>query len=166
MEFRSGCGAGKFSGASERDLGAVRITERWLSGDPPEQAELQAAKAEIERLIARSDLPSAAEAMVAVGGTPTTFAAMDQQLETYYSAQIHGTILTAETLQRIIAQCSELSLEQRRQLPGLHPGRADVIIAGGLILQAVLKCFGLSELTVSDRGLRWGVALEMLDREG
>jgi exopolyphosphatase/guanosine-5'-triphosphate,3'-diphosphate pyrophosphatase len=147
-------------------LGAVRITERWLPGDPPVSTELKAAKEEIERLLSQSDLPSSVEAMVAVGGTPTTFVAMDQRMETYDPAQVHGAILTMATLQRIIAQCSDLPLQQRVQLAGLHPGRADVIIAGGLILQAILNRFGLKQLTVSDRGLRWGVVLDMLHRDG
>jgi exopolyphosphatase/guanosine-5'-triphosphate,3'-diphosphate pyrophosphatase len=65
-------------------------------------------------------------------------------------------------LQRIIDRCGELPYHERVQLPGLHPGRAEVIVAGGLILKAAMKHFRLPECRVSDRGLRWGVILDQV----
>ncbi|GAH89129.1 unnamed protein product, partial [marine sediment metagenome] len=58
-----------------------------------------------------------------------------------------------------------LPLKERQELPGFHPGRAEVIIAGGMILQAVMQRFNLDRLTVSDRGLGWGMVLELVAQE-
>ena len=99
--------------------------------------------------------------MVAVGGTATTFVALEKNLDTYDHQLVHGATLEGQSLQGSLDRCAAATVEQRRTFPGLHPDRAEIIIAGGAILLAILEKAGLDRMTVSDRGLRWGVAAEM-----
>ena len=155
---------GQLAAVESLPLGSVRLTERWFSHDPPAPGELTAADQDIAEALAGGSLPVSADALVGVGGTTTTFVAMDQELDTYDHSRVHGATLTAATLRQILARCTALPCNQRLKLPGLHPGRAEVIIAGGMILQAVMERFGLDKLTVSDQGLRWGLVLEMVEQ--
>ncbi len=142
-------------------MGSVGLTERWLHHDPPSLEDLSAAVQDIDGVLTRSGPSQPMDTMVGVGGTATTFVAMEQELDTYDHSRVHGATLTAATLRQILARCTALPCNQRLKLPGLHPGRAEVIIAGGMILQAVMQRFNLDRLTVSDRGLRWGVIYDM-----
>jgi len=142
-------------------LGSVRLTERWFHYDPPSPENLSSAIQDIDKILDGVSWAQPVDAMIGVGGTATTFIAMDLDLETYDHSKVHGTILTDPALQQILARCTALPLEERLKLPGLHPGRAEVIIAGGLILQTVMELFGLKKMMVSDRGLRWGVIYDM-----
>jgi exopolyphosphatase/guanosine-5'-triphosphate,3'-diphosphate pyrophosphatase len=112
--------------------------------------------------LSHAQLAGSVDAMVGVGGTATTFVAMDLQLEEYDPKQVHGSVLPAGILQRILVQCSELPCHKRINLPGLHPGRAEVIVAGGLILKTIMEYFSQAQCMVSDRGLRWGVILDQV----
>jgi exopolyphosphatase/guanosine-5'-triphosphate,3'-diphosphate pyrophosphatase len=143
-------------------MGSVRLTERHIQHDPPLLDELDALTQDVKRLLSEAQIAGPVGTMVGVGGTATTFVAMDLQLEEYDSKQVHGSVLPAEVLQRILAQCSELSCHERINLPGLHPGRAEVIIAGGLILRTVMEHFNQQQCLTSDRGLRWGVILDQV----
>ncbi len=147
-------------------LGSVRLTERRFHHNPPSKPELAAAAQDIDKILDGVSWAQPVDAMVGVGGTATTFVAMEQQLEVYDHDRVHGATLTSPILRQILARCTALPLEERLKLPGLHPGRAEVIIAGGLILQTVMELFGLKKMMVSDRGLRWGVVREMVAQEG
>jgi len=157
--------AGQLAAAESLPLGSVRLTERWMHHDPPSAEELAAVTQDIDGVLTVSGLSKPVDTMVGVGGTATTFVAMNLEMDTYDHNRVHGATLAAATLQKILARCAALPLAQRLKLPGLHPGRAEVIIAGGLILQAAMERFGLEEIMVSDRGLRWGVVLEMVEQE-
>ncbi len=156
---------GRLAVVESLPLGSVRLTERWFHHDPPSPEDLSSAARDIDKVLDGVRWSQAGETMVGVGGTTTTFVALDLGLERYDRDLVHGATLTAATLQVILARCTALPLMERLKLPGLHPGRADVIIAGGMILGAVMDRFGLKKMTVSDRGLRWGVVLELVERE-
>ena len=142
-------------------LGSVRHTERWLHSDPPAPAELLTMQADIlAQLMDIDDFAPPAQ-MVGVGGTATTFVALDKNLETYDHQLVHGATMEGQSLQSLLDRCAAVTVEQRRAFTGLHPDRAKIIIAGGAILLAILEKAGLEGMTVSDRGLRWGVAAEM-----
>ncbi|UCH64090.1 MAG: Ppx/GppA family phosphatase [Fidelibacterota bacterium] len=146
-------------------LGSVRLTERWFHHDPPSSEELSSAAKHIDIILDGVDWSLPVSAIVGVGGTVTTFAAINLKLEKYDHSRIHGAVLTVPILEQILALCTDLPLQERLELPGLHPGRADVIIAGGMILRAVMRCLKLDRLTVSDRGLRWGVVMELVEQD-
>ena len=101
--------------------------------------------------------------MTAVAGTATTLAALELALDPYDPARVEGYRLGAASLERWIARLAALSLPERRRLPGLEPGRADLIVAGLVILAEVLARVGAPEFRVSGLGVRHGVALRLLD---
>ena len=98
---------------------------------------------------------------VAVAGTPTSFAAIDQELEPYDSALVDGYRLTREACERILASLAALPLAERRRVPGLHPDRAPTIIAGGIILIEAMRTFSLDSMEVSEHDILAGVALDV-----
>jgi exopolyphosphatase/guanosine-5'-triphosphate,3'-diphosphate pyrophosphatase len=101
--------------------------------------------------------PPAGTQVVGVAGTVTTLFAVQHAVEPYDSRRVHGGHLSRAELAALTDRLWQLPLEQRRELPGLQPKRADVIPAGALILSTALERLGARECTVSDRGLRWGL---------
>ena len=100
--------------------------------------------------------------VVAVAGTATTLAALDQRLDPYDAERVEGHMMTLERLAAWIERLAALTLEARRVLPGLEPGRADVIVAGAVILREVLAALGAPAFAASGRGVRYGVARALL----
>jgi exopolyphosphatase/guanosine-5'-triphosphate,3'-diphosphate pyrophosphatase len=145
-------------------LGAVRLTERHVRGDPVEAEALRALRAAAREALA----PVAGAAppgsrLVAVAGTVTTLSAVRQALPAYDPGRVHGSRLTAADLEALLARLARLPLAERAALPGMEPKRADVIVAGCAIVLEALLATGHPELTVSDRGVRWGL---LHDRAG
>ena len=142
-------------------LGAVRLTEAVVSRHPlpaSELAKLRHAAREGLRAVAADG----GERVVAVAGTATTLAALDQALEVYDPERVEGHELSRERLAAWIERLAALDLAERRALPGMEPGRADVIVAGLVILDAVLERAKATHFRVSGRGVRHGVALALL----
>jgi exopolyphosphatase / guanosine-5'-triphosphate,3'-diphosphate pyrophosphatase len=143
-------------------MGSVRQTERHLHGDPPAPDELSALAADV-RAIVEADLPSAVrervELGIAVAGTATSLAAIDQRLEPYDPERVHGYRLDLVTCERLLARLAELPLRRRRELAGLHPDRAPTIVAGaGILVESMREC-GLGEIEVSEHDILHGAAL-------
>ncbi|MDX6592764.1 MAG: exopolyphosphatase / guanosine-5-triphosphate,3-diphosphate pyrophosphatase [Gaiellales bacterium] len=143
-------------------MGSVRHTERHLHSDPPTESEL-AALAEDARSIVESDVPAAVrervDAGIAVAGTATSLAAIDQQLDPYDPDEVHGYRLPRGSCERLVAQLAALTVEERRQVTGLHPDRAPTIVAGAVILLESIRAFGLDEIEVSENDILQGAAL-------
>jgi len=99
--------------------------------------------------------------IVAVAGTPTTLAAAE--VGGFVPAKIDGFVFTADALEGWLKKLARSSVEEKIKL-GIPPGRADVILIGVIILLRTLKKLGQTQLTVSTRGVRYGVALEMARR--
>jgi exopolyphosphatase / guanosine-5'-triphosphate,3'-diphosphate pyrophosphatase len=139
------------------DLGSTRLTERFLALDPPTPAEQEACAEHV-----RSELPEPPEVARALGvaGTVTTLAALDLGLDDPGGFSTHGHLLTLAAVQAQRERLASLPLAERRRLPGLHPGRAPVIVAGAIIVEQVLDRFGLEALEVSERDILHGAALE------
>lgn len=146
-------------------LGSVRLTERFIHTDPATAAELTAAEREIAGQLAKVPFPAAAPVvLVGVAGTVTTLAAMAQDLASYDPARVHGWMLDAGTLRQQRGRLVAATQDQRERMVGLDPRRADVILAGALILEALLRQSGAPGVLVSDRGIRWGLLYEMRAR--
>jgi len=136
-------------------VGSRVLTDRLVRGNPPGTAALTALRAEVREAFSGLDL--APGAVVAVGGAPTTMATVSLGLPAHETAAVHGRRLGREEIGRLAARFAALTLAARRRLPGLMPERADVALAGAVILEeALLRC-GAEELTVCARGLRHGV---------
>jgi exopolyphosphatase/guanosine-5'-triphosphate,3'-diphosphate pyrophosphatase len=148
-------------------LGSVRLTEACLPRHPIPAADLAALRERVRLAtepLARAlpdGLPSDA-AIVAVAGTATTLAALELELAVYDGARVEGFQLTRAQLAAWIEGLARLGVAERRRLPGLEPGRADVIVAGLVCLELALLRLGAERFTVSERGVRHGVALRML----
>ena len=142
--------------------GVVRQSERHLSSDPPDPAALRAVGRDVRSLIER-DVPPAvraiAERAIAVAGTATSLAAIDQSLDPYNSALVHGYWIELTTARLLLARLGSIPLAERRQVRGLHPDRAPTILAGIVILIEVLEAFGLEGFEASEHDLLRGAAL-------
>jgi exopolyphosphatase / guanosine-5'-triphosphate,3'-diphosphate pyrophosphatase len=147
-------------GRESLQIGAVRLAERGLASDPPGRgglAALRSAAAEALRGLSRLSTAIAGSRLVAVAGTVTTLAAVEQALPAYDGERVHGSRLALDRVEALLEMMADLTVEERRRLPGMEPKRADVIVAGGAILAEAMRATGFGELTVSDRGVRWGL---------
>lgn len=146
------------------DIGCRRLTEKFLASDPPTPQELQTARTWIEEGMAPffADLRAAGFAparLVAVAGTATTVVAVRDRMEVYDSARVHRAVVTRAQLDAVSEALSQAPLAQRRQIVGLDPGRAPVIVAGMIILQTVLDLARVSEFSVSESDILHGIIL-------
>lgn len=147
------------------NVGSVRIRERFLHSDPPTADEIAAARAHIEGLIANSGVDvAAARTWVGVGGTATSLAALVLGLHTYDRSKVDGCVLAGDAVQGLSRDLLAMPVAQVRAMPTMHPQRADVICAGGLVAASVGARTGLS-LRVSESDILDGVALGLL-RQG
>lgn len=133
------------------DVGSVRLTERH--GE--DRAALRTAVREAFASLPALDLEAPP---VGIAGTVTTLAAVSMAMATYDGARVHGSSLSVDTLTRVVDDLAARSLEERKKVPGLEPKRADVIVAGGFVVLGFLEKLGATSVTVSDRGVRWGLA--------
>lgn len=147
------------------ELGVVGCTEKYLGRDLPARSSIMACEREIEQTLDDITVRNV-DVLVGVGGTVTTLAATHLGIEPYDPGKVHGTILTLADIQNLREQFLSLPLEARKNIPGLHPQRADVIIAGVLIVQSIMKKLRCKELVVSDAGLRLGVMIDRLGLTG
>jgi exopolyphosphatase / guanosine-5'-triphosphate,3'-diphosphate pyrophosphatase len=147
--------------------GAVRQTERHLRSDPPAPDELDALRAEVHSII-EAEVPAEVRertrAAIAVAGTPTSLAAIDQKLEPYDSTRVHGYVLSLERAREALERLAAMTEEERRHVPGLHPARAPTIVAGATHLVEALEAFGLDSTEVSEHDILRGAALEAVHR--
>jgi exopolyphosphatase/guanosine-5'-triphosphate,3'-diphosphate pyrophosphatase len=144
-------------------LGTVRHTERHIRNDPPTAPELEALAEDIRKQLF-AELAAAdffeIHTGIAVAGTPTSLAAIDQELDPYDPERVHGYVLSLDAIQHMYSMLSGKSLEERLNVPGLHPGRAPTIVAGVVILIQAMRVFGLQEIEVSEHDILYGAALE------
>ncbi|HEX6789072.1 MAG TPA: Ppx/GppA phosphatase family protein [Gaiellaceae bacterium] len=140
------------------DLGSVRYTERFMRTDPPSSDELDACgRAAREAIGAHSNVP--VRHAIGVAGTVTTLAALDLGLEQYDRDRVHGHLLSREGAAAQLERLAALPLAERREVPALEPERAPVIVAGAVILVAVLDAFSRDAVEVSERDILDGIAL-------
>jgi exopolyphosphatase/guanosine-5'-triphosphate,3'-diphosphate pyrophosphatase len=149
--------------AQSLDIGSVRLTERHLHSDPPTDEEIAALRADIDAVLdtCRVD-PALAGTLVGVAGTITTVAAGVLGLASYRRERIHLARLDVAAVGETVDGLLEMTVAQRRALGYMHPGRADVIGAGAVILERILRRTHLDTLVVSESdildGIAWSVA--------
>jgi len=159
----SGSPVGHVRASQSLDIGSVRMTERHLRSDPPTAAEVWAAAADIAATVAASDVPlDEARTVVGVAGTITTVAAGVLGLEEYDRAAIDQSELPLPAVHELTGRLLAMTVAERKELGYMHPGRADVIGAGALILDEVLRRTTVEALLVSEAdildGIAWSVA--------
>ena len=144
------------------DVGSVRLTERLVRSDPPSAAERLAVADAASRAFAGVPRLPPGAVPVGIAGTMTTLAAVSLSLAVYRGDLVHGHVMTRAELGRVVDGLARVDLEARRAVTGMEPKRADVIVAGGLIALALLDGWGATAVRVSDRGVRWGLAYELV----
>ena len=147
--------------------GVVRMSERHIHSDPPSPTELQSL-ARDTRAIFLEGLPPEERAPVtsaiAVAGTATSAAAIDQELEPYDAARVHRYPLLLATVELLLARLADMTEAQRRQVVGLHPDRAPTIVAGMVLLAEAMRAFELESVEVSEHDILRGGALRLAGR--
>jgi exopolyphosphatase / guanosine-5'-triphosphate,3'-diphosphate pyrophosphatase len=145
-------------------IGSVRLTERHYHHDPPTPADIVALRATIDTAIDALGWDYSPDVAVGIAGTVTTVCATSLGLERYDHAVVHGHRLARADIIRVLDLFGSMPTAERRLLPGVAEGRADVIYAGATILERIVERFGLAEVIVSDQGVRWGLIWRELDQ--
>jgi exopolyphosphatase/guanosine-5'-triphosphate,3'-diphosphate pyrophosphatase len=146
------------NGRVSTDLGSVRMTERFLPSDPPAADEVRSLRDAIRAVLSEHELT--AERAIGVAGTVTSIAALDLGLVEYDSDRVDGHRLSADAVESQLERLAALPVAERREVPGLEPERAPVIVAGTAILLETMRYLGLGEIEVSERDILDGAALE------
>lgn len=147
------------------DIGAVRLTERWVSAHPVPDQERESIQKDIQNHLqifknqTLANHRAEVKNLVAVAGTPTTLTAL-MLGKPFAENSVHGYKMRKDVLAEWIHRLAAMTVSQRQALPGMQKGREDVLVAGAMILLAVMELFSLSELTVSTKGVRYGLALQ------
>ncbi|MBG0563207.1 Ppx/GppA phosphatase family protein [Actinoplanes aureus] len=147
--------------AISMDIGCVRMTERHLHSDPPTPAEIAAAEADITAAVdtALAAVPGReAKTLVGLAGTVTTVAALAHDLPEYDSERIHHSRVDAAEVTRVTRELLAMTVAERRALPVMHPGRADVIGAGALIMRIIQERTGHHFVIASEHDILDGIA--------
>ena len=139
------------------EIGTVRLTERFLGYGTVDPVALARLRAHVDAEVAKVRLPGVPRAAVAVAGTATTLAAMELGLEAYDGGRVHGSTLTGGALRGWTDRLLAADPDARRAWASPSPERADTLLAGAVILLAVLECARRPAWRVSDRGLRWAL---------
>jgi exopolyphosphatase / guanosine-5'-triphosphate,3'-diphosphate pyrophosphatase len=142
------------------DVGAAPLSERFDLAGPVSEEQLRAACDAIAGELDRLDGRRPPSKLVGMGGALTNLAAVRHHLARYDADVVHGTVLDLAEIDRQIDLYRRRTADQRREIVGLQPKRAEVILAGACVVRTVLDKLGCDELTVSDRGLRHGLILE------
>jgi len=168
------CSKGQSDGLQEPALffsvpiGSLVLTERFITGYPVSPGELRNLTAGIreefrnetvQRIVQESRRFADRPLLVGVGGSATTLVAMEWAIHPYVASLVQGREVHAATASKHIERLAAMSLEERHEVVGLPKGRAPVIDAGLSILLCLLGEFGSDSMTVSDRGLRYGVVV-------
>jgi len=142
------------------NVGAVSYTERFGLDEAVDDATIEAARRALDEDLGKLDGRRSPDALVGMGGAMTNLTAVSLSLETYDPDVVQGATVTAEEVNRQIALYGSMGLAQRRSIVGLQANRAPVILAGALIVSAVMDKLGEESVVVSDRGLRHGLIRE------
>ncbi len=144
------------------DIGAVRMTERFVENDPPRKDELSEMHSfvinQFEERISAKDFSSLK--CIGVGGTITTLPAIILGMTEYDRGKVHGYALKKREIRDVLEELSSITLTERKRITGLQVRRADIIVAGIVILESFLDFAGFDGLQVSDRGILFGLALK------
>ncbi|MET8148977.1 exopolyphosphatase [Actinoplanes sp. NPDC049668] len=150
--------------AISMDIGCVRMTERHLHGDPPTPAEIAAAEADITAAVdtaLRAVSGRGAATLVGLAGSVTTVAALAMHLPGYDAARIHHSRIAYDDVAKVTSDLLGSTVADRLDLPVMHPGRADVIGGGALILRTIMERAGMTSVVASEHDILDGIAFSL-----
>jgi exopolyphosphatase / guanosine-5'-triphosphate,3'-diphosphate pyrophosphatase len=147
------------------DVGCVRMTERHLHDDPPTAEQVESARADIRaavELVAQTVPLSEAATLVGLAGSVTTVTALALGLDRYRPERIHHARISAADVARVTDMLLSMTHDERAALPVMHPGRVDVIAAGALVLDTVVRGAGVDSVVTSEHDILDGIALSIV----
>ncbi len=151
------------------DIGCVRATERFLRSDPPAGSELAAARAAVSEQVAKATGGDgagwrAARRLVGLAGTVSAITVLALGLEAFDESRVHHATVSLRKIDEITARLASVPLAERREMRGVEPERADVLVGGAVVLAEVMRVCGFDELTASEADILDGIALRLLGR--
>lgn len=151
-------------------LGARVLSERFVTEDPVSDASFKALKRHVRQALRGQITPlePSAPIIVGSGGTITSIAAMARAMRhpQRTTESLQGAEVSRAGIMQMLGIVSHSTADQRVALPGANPERADIMLAGTLVLAEVMKLFGAKTLIVNAKGIREGIVLDTLSREG
>jgi exopolyphosphatase / guanosine-5'-triphosphate,3'-diphosphate pyrophosphatase len=164
-ELITGSAAGEMYSAISLDIGSVRVTERFLKQNPVAADDLALAIEYVDDLVAGSGVDFASiGTWIGVAGTATTLAGVYLELAHYDREQVHGAVIPLPALHELLHRLAQMTVEEIRALPSMHPGRADVITGGALIEARIAARLNVGDLIVSESDILDGIALRLIHR--
>lgn len=151
------------------DVGCRRVTEKFLHEDPPSSYELERARQWIELALKPyfdelSEKALDLDRIIAVAGTATSIVSIEKKMTEYDSRLVHGSVVDRTSFDRIACSLKEKTLDERKEVVGLHPGRSSVIVAGMIILETILDLTGKTSFTVSETDILHGIILDTIKK--
>ncbi|KPK92593.1 hypothetical protein AMJ80_06515 [bacterium SM23_31] len=147
-------------------LGAVILTAGFLNNDPPELSELSKAQKYITERICRLPPIKQEKSAIGIGGTITTLAAVNLNINEFDAAKIEGKLLSKNSIKFILNRFLKLTAHERLSIPGMEKGREDIIIAGTAVLLEFLNYYMLDSIKVSTKGVRYGYLVSKAYKTG
>jgi exopolyphosphatase / guanosine-5'-triphosphate,3'-diphosphate pyrophosphatase len=144
--------------------GVVRMSERHIHTDPPAPEELQNLAQDVRATFLQglpADERAPVKRAIAVAGTATSAASIDQELDPYDPQRVHGYTLMLATVELLLARLADMDEDSRRSVVGLNPDRAPTIVAGMILLAEAMRAFDLEQLEVSEHDILYGGALRL-----
>ena len=145
------------------DIGSLRLTERALPLGPPSFDEMKAADDEARRAFRQLEFEHQPAKVVGVGGTFTALAAIALDLDQYDPELVEGTELSLQRLDGLIIELAGMTLEQKAAIPSLDPARASAILGGAIVCAEATRAAGAESVTISERDILDGIALELAE---
>jgi exopolyphosphatase/guanosine-5'-triphosphate,3'-diphosphate pyrophosphatase len=150
-------------------LGCVRLTERFLTSDPPTPDEVVATRIAIADALTWGEqrMPEllgldTRRRLVGLAGTVSTLASLKLKIAAYDADRLHHATLSISEVVDLCAMLASLSAAERSRLVGMVPGREDVILGGALVLEVVAARYQCPEVIVSEKDILDGIVLSIL----
>ena len=135
------------------NVGALRMTEKFITTDPIDDEEFNEMGKFIEETISSTldtIKPMKINKLVGIGGTITSLSAMNQELEVYSMEKVHNSVVTKKDLEKILQNLKKMTLNDKKMLKGLQPKRADIITSGVKILHIIMEKLEFEEIMISE----------------
>lgn len=145
------------------DVGAVRITERFLPQLPASEAQIAEARGMVREALDRSFELLPGSTVVGVAGTVTTLGAIESGIERFDAEALNGTWLSASAIASTLDRLSRLSTAEIAAIPQVSSGRADILLGGTIVLDEFMRRHALDKIMVSTRGVRFGMMLREVE---
>lgn len=152
-------GEEEVEGAVSIPVGAVSLTEEFLTSDPPSSDEIAAARSYLLKVF-QAVPPLRPALAIGTGGTLTTLSAFHHGIVPYDPERVHGSSLSREEVEDRLGQLASMPLEERRRLPAIQPERADILVGGALLCGAIMDSLRIPRITVSEADLLWGALVD------